>query len=84
MEEEIEINRMWDFILPTEEEAQVMPVTTRSKNSPDMSITNQKQKVATPAKEKTTAKKSTTSQTDPIPPDSPNASKTLVLRYSRI
>ena len=40
MEEEVELNVMWDFILPTEEEAQAMPVTTRSKNSPDMSITN--------------------------------------------
>ena len=75
MEEEIEINGMWDFILPTKEEAQAMPVTTRSKNSPDMSITNHKQKVVTPAKEKTITKKSKTSQIDPIPLDSPNASK---------
>ena len=54
---------MWDFILPTEEEAQAMPVTTRRKNSPDMSITNQKLKTATPVKEKTISKKSKASQT---------------------
>jgi len=44
-----------------------------------MSITNQKQKIATPVKEKTVSKKSKTSQTDPIPLDPPNASKTLVI-----
>lgn len=43
-----------------------MPVTTRSKNSPDMSITNQKQKTTTHVKEKTITKKSKTSQTYPI------------------
>lgn len=56
-----------------------MPVTTRSKNSHDMSITNLKQKTATPVKEKKVSKKSKTSQTDPIPLDPPNASKTLVI-----
>ena len=64
---------MWDFILPAEEEAQAMPVTTRSKNYSYICITNQKKQVATPAKEKIVAKKSKTSQTDRIPPDSPNA-----------
>lgn len=78
-EEEIEVNGMWDFILLTEEEAQAMLVTTRSKNYPNMSITNHKQKFATPAKEKTIADKSKTSQTNPIPPDSQNTSKTLVI-----
>lgn len=70
---------MWDFILRIEEEAQAMPMTTRRKNSPDMSITNHKKKVATPAKEKTIAKKSKTSQTNPVPPNSPNTSKPLVI-----
>lgn len=70
---------MWDFILPTQEVAQEMLVTNRSKISPDTSTTNQKQKFATPGKEKTVTKKSKTNQTDPIPSDSPNASKTLVI-----
>lgn len=33
---------MWDFNLPTEEEAQAVPVTTRSKNSTDTSTTDKK------------------------------------------
>ena len=52
---------MWDFILQTGEEAQAMPITTRSKNFPDMSITNQKHKT-TLVKEKTVSKKSKTSK----------------------
>lgn len=70
---------MWAFILPTEEEAQAMQVTTRSKNSPDMSTTIQKQKTTTPLKEKTISKKSKTTQTNSIPLDPPTASKTLVI-----
>jgi len=73
---------MRDFILPTEEEAQAMLVTTRSNNSPDMSITNQKQKNSTPIKENTVSKKSKTSQIDPIPLDPPNASKTLAISHT--
>lgn len=56
-----------------------MSVTTRSKISPDMSITNQKQKIVALLKEKTVSKKSKTSQIDLIPLDPPNASKTLVI-----
>jgi len=56
-----------------------MPVTTRSQNSPDMSTTIQKQKTATPVKEKIVSKKSKTTQTDSIPLDPPTASKTLVV-----
>lgn len=56
-----------------------MPVTMRIKKSSNTSIKNQKQKTATPIKEKTITKKSKTSQTYPIPLDSPNASKTLVV-----
>ena len=59
-----------------------MPVTTRSKNSPDMSIINQKQKTSTPVKEKIVSKKSKTRKSDHIPLDPPNASKTLVILYT--
>jgi len=42
IEEEVELNGMWDFILPNEEEAQAMLVTMRSKNFLDTSTTIQK------------------------------------------
>ena len=52
-EEEVELNGLWDFILPTEEERKAMPVSTRSKSSSDSTISNQKQKYL-PTKEKAT------------------------------
>lgn len=78
-EEEVELNGMWDFIIPTEEEAQRMLVTTRSKNSLAMSTKIQKQKTTTPIKEKIVSRKSKTIQTNSILLDPPTTSKTLMI-----
>ena len=39
-EEEVELNGLWDFILPIEEERESMPMSKRSKYSSDSTISN--------------------------------------------
>ena len=57
-EEVVELQGMWDFILPQEEDQEAFPVSTRSKNQLDPPQTTPKQKGASPTvKEKVTKKK---------------------------
>ena len=43
-EEVVELQGMWDFILPNEETQEALPVTTRSRSTIDLPQTNPKHK----------------------------------------
>ena len=51
-EEEVELNGLWDFILPIEEENEAMFVSTRSKPCLDPIVSTPKKKKSVPTKEK--------------------------------
>ena len=81
-EEVVELQGMWDFILPQEEDQEAFPVSTRSKNQLDPPQTTPKQKGASPAaKEKVATKKTTAkvTQSSPIQPDQTPPSRTLIV-----
>ena len=58
-EEVVELQGMWDFILPQEEDQEAFPVSTRSKNQLDPPQTTPKQKGASPATKDKVATKTT-------------------------
>jgi len=81
-EEIVELQGMWDFILPQEEDQEAFPVSTRSKNQLDPPQTTPKQKGASPAaKDKVATKKTTTkvTQSSPVQPDQTPPSRTLIV-----
>ena len=51
-EEKVELNGMWDFILPNEEQHEALPMSTRSKNATEATQPNQQQNISTPVKDK--------------------------------
>ena len=64
-EEVMELQGMWDFILPQEEDQEAFPVSTRSKNQLDPPQTTQKQKGASPViKDKVATKKASPRATE--------------------
>lgn len=78
----VELQGMWDFILPQEVDQEVFPVSTRRKNQLDSPQTTSKQKSASPAtKDKVTTKKTTTkaTQSSPVQTDQTTPSKTLIV-----
>ena len=73
---------MWDFILPQEEDQEVFPVSTRSKNQLDPPKTTPKPKSTRFATKDKVATKKTTSkatQTSPVQADETTPSKTLIV-----
>ena len=81
-EEVVELNGMWDFILPNEEQQEDFPVTTRSKGPTEVSQPSQKKKKSMPSsKDKSINKKSSSKVSQPSPPstNSSSTSKTLVV-----
>lgn len=73
---------MWDFILPQEEDQEVFPVSTRSKNQLDPPKTTPKQKRASSTtKDKVAAKKTTTkaTQSSLVQSEQTTPSKTLIV-----
>ena len=81
-EEVVELQEMWYFILPQEEDQEAFPVSTRSKNQLDPPQTTPKQKGASPAaKDKVATKKTTAKATQysPVQPDQTTPSKTLII-----
>ena len=57
-EEYVELNGMWDFILPNEEQQEALPVSTRRKKTTEATQPNQQQNNSMPAKYKTVSKNS--------------------------
>ena len=81
-EEVVEVQGMWDFILPDEEDQEASPVSTRSRNQLDSPQPNPKPKSASSmTKDKIAPKKTTpkATQTSPVQTDSSNPSKTLIV-----
>lgn len=81
-EEVVELQGMWDFILPQEEDQEAFPVSTRSKNQLDPPQTTPKQKGASPAsKEKVATKKMTAkaTQSSPVQPNQTPPSRKLIV-----
>ena len=81
-EEVVELQGMWDFILPQEEDQELFPVNTRSRNQLDPPQTTPKPKSASSATKDKVATKKTTSkvtQTSPVQIDSPTPSKMLIV-----
>ena len=81
-QEVIELQGMWDFILPNEEAQEARPVATKSRSPIDFTQTNQKKKVSTSApKDKEICKKSLSKSTQTAPPqtDSSPSAKTLLM-----
>ena len=73
---------MWDFIIPQEEDQEVFPVSTRSKNQLDPPQIIRKPKSASSATKDKFATKKTTSkvtQTSPVQIDETTPSKTLIV-----
>ena len=78
----VELQGMWDFILPNEETQEALPFATQSSGFVDSPQTNPKQKVSTLApRDKTTSKKSPSksTQTTPLQSNSSPSSKTLII-----
>ena len=81
-EEVVELQGMWDFILPDEEDQEASPVSTRSRNQLDPPQPTPKPKSASSTpKDKVATKKKTSkaTQTSPIQTDSLTPSKTLIV-----
>lgn len=81
-EEVVEVQGMWDFILPYEDDQEASPVSTRSRNQLDPPQPTPKPKSASSMpKDKVAAKKTTpkATQTSPVQKNSPTPSKTLIL-----
>jgi hypothetical protein len=81
-EEVVELQGMWDFILPQEEDQEAFPVSTRSKNQLDPPQTTPKQKGASPAtKERVVTKKTTAkaAQFSPVQYEQAPPSRTLIV-----
>jgi len=81
-EEVVELQGMWDFIFPQEEDQEAFPVSTRSKNQLDPPQTTPKQKGASPTvKEKFATKKTTAkaTQSSPVQSDQTPPSRTLIV-----
>jgi len=81
-EEVVELQGMWDEILPNEEDQEASPVSTRSRNQPDPPQPTPKPKsTSSTPKDKVTAKKTTSkaTQTSPVQIDSLIPSKTLIV-----
>ena len=81
-EEVVELQGMWDFILPQEEDQEEFSVSTRSKNQLDPPQTTPKQKSASSAtRDKVATKKTTTkaTQSSPIQSEQTTPSKTLIV-----
>ena len=67
-EEVVELQGMWDFILPQEEDQEIFPVSTRSKNQLGPPQTTPNQEGTSPTtKDKVTKKKETPKATQPSP-----------------
>ena len=78
----MELQGMWDFILPQEEDQEAFPVSTRSQSQLDPPQTTPKQKGTSPTvKEKVATKKTTAkaTQSSPIQPDQTPPSRTLIV-----
>lgn len=83
-EEVVEVQGMWDFILPDEEDQEASSVSTRSRNQLDPSQPTPKPKSASSMTEDKVAPKKmspTATETSPIRIDSPTPSKTLIIFY---
>ena len=81
-EEVVEVQGMWDFILPDEEYQEASPVSTQSRNQLDPPQSNPKPKSASSmTKDKAAAKKKTSkaTQTSPVQTNSSTPSKTLII-----
>ncbi len=81
-EEVVELQGMWDFILPQEENQETFPVSTRRRNQLDPPQTTPKPKSASSATKDKVAPKKTTSkatQTNPVKTDASTPSKTLIV-----
>ena len=81
-EEVVELQGMWDFILPQEEDQEAFPVSTRSKNQLVPPQTTPKQKGASPATNDKVATKKTTAratQFSPVQSDQAPPSRTLIV-----
>lgn len=81
-EEVVELQGMWDFILPQEKDQEAFPVSTRSKNQLDPPQAIQKQKSASPVtKDKVTTKKATAraTQSSPVQSEQAPPSRTLIV-----
>lgn len=81
-EEVAELQGMWNFILPNEQNQEVLPVATRSRNQLHPPQSNSKQKTSMPPpRDKVVGKKSSpkSTQTNPVHLDSSPSSKTLIV-----
>ena len=81
-DEVVELQGMWDFILPDEEDQDALPVSTRIRNQHDLQQSISKQKNASLAsKDKVASKKSSPKAThaSPVQADSSTPSKTLII-----
>lgn len=81
-DEVVEVQGMWDFILPDEEDQEASPVSTRSRNHLDPPQPSPKQKSASlVSKDKVAGKKSSpkVTQTSLVQSDSPTPSQTLIV-----
>ena len=67
-EEVVELQGMWDFILPQEEDQEALPVSTRSRNHLDPPQNIPKQKGASPAAKERVAPKKTTAKATSFSP----------------
>jgi len=81
-EEVVELQGMWDFILPDEEDQEASPVSTHSRNQLDPPQPTPKPKsTSLMTKDKVAVKKMTpkATQTSPVQTDSSTPSKTLII-----
>ena len=81
-EEVVELQGMWDFILPDEEDQEAFPVSFHSRNQLDPPQPTPKPKsVSSMTKDKVAAKKTSpkVTQTSPIQIDTSTPSKTLIV-----
>ena len=81
-EEVVELQGMWDFILPQEEDQEALPVSTRSRNKLDPPQATPKQKGTNPpAREMVATKKTTPKATSfsPVQSEQSPPSKTLIV-----
>jgi len=81
-DEVVELQGMWDFILPYEEDQEASPVSTRSRNQLEPPQPSSKQKSASSvSKDKVASKKSSpkATQTSPVQSDSSTPAKTLIV-----
>lgn len=82
-DEVVELQGMWDFLLPDEEAQEALPITTRSRSLVDLPQRNSKQKVSTLApKDKTIGKKSLSKSTQTAPSETNSSPSTKTLLVS--